>query len=202
MSRRPLTRETVIADAAALADEAGFEAVTLSAVARRLEVQAPSLYSHVRDLAALRDGISEVALAELGHRVALAIGGRSGRAALRGLADAHRGLARERPGLWSSLQRRVGGSVAAAPAARTLVALNDAVLDGYGLPQREHVHATRMIGSVLNGFLALETTGSFDHSAPAPEVSWARILDSLDALLRDWPEPMDPADDTREDHHA
>ncbi|PJJ70609.1 AcrR family transcriptional regulator [Diaminobutyricimonas aerilata] len=198
MSRSPLTRETVIADAAALADEAGFDEVTLSAVARRLGVQAPSLYSHVRDLAALRDGISALALAELGRRVALAIGGRSGRAALRGLADAHRGLARDRPGLWRSLQRRVGASVAAAPEARTLVALNDAVLDGYGLPQREHVHATRMIGSVVNGFLALESTGSFDHSDPAPDVSWARILDALDALLREWPS----TEPTAEDPHA
>ena len=79
MDRAPLTAALVITDAAALADEAGFEAVTLSAVARRLGVQAPSLYSHVRDREALLDGVAGRALAELAARIAAAIAGRAGR---------------------------------------------------------------------------------------------------------------------------
>lgn len=187
MSRAPLTPASVVAEAAALADERGLEAVTLSAVARRLGVRTPSLYSHVRDHAALLDGIGTLALADLAARVAEAVAGRSGRPALEGLADAHRTLAREAPGRWQSLQRRAGPAVVASDAARTVVALTDAVLRGYDVPPGERVHATRLLGSTINGYLALERIGSFDHSEPAPEVSWGRVIDALDALLRGWP---------------
>ena len=90
MTRSPLTATAIIAEAADLADETGFDGVTLSAVARRLGVQTPSLYSHVRDRAALLDGITALALAELADRVAVAIAGRSGGLALHGFADVHR----------------------------------------------------------------------------------------------------------------
>ncbi|GHH30817.1 TetR/AcrR family transcriptional regulator [Lentzea cavernae] len=185
--RTPLSASTVIADAAALADEAGFEKVTLSAVARRLGVQAPSLYSHVRDLEALRDGVTALALGELADLVATAIAGRSGLSALKAYTAAHRAYARESPGRWQSLQRRAGEAVVRSDAAKKISAQAPAVLRGYPVPQAEHVHAVRLLGSTINGFLALERTGNFDHSSPAPEASWDRTVVALDALLRAWP---------------
>lgn len=185
--RPSLTAAVVVADAADLADEAGFEMVTLSAVARRLGVQAPSLYSHVRDLAALRDGVTALALGELAGRVGEAIAGRSGLPALRGYATAHREYARASPGRWQSLQRRAGEAVVRSDAARAVATQAGAVLRGYPVPPDEHVHAVRLLGSTINGFLALERTGNFDHSAPAPQESWDRTVVALDALLRAWP---------------
>jgi AcrR family transcriptional regulator len=192
MTRPALSMTAVVADAAALADEAGFDAVTLSAVARRLGVRTPSLYSHVRDREALLDGVAALALAELAARVAEAIAGRAGRAALEGFAAAHRAYARESPGRWQSLQRRVGDAVVRSEAARETVALTGAVLRGYAVPETEHVHAVRLLGSTINGFLALERIGGFDHSEPSSEESWSRTVDALDALLRAW--PADPRD--------
>ncbi|MFD7023571.1 TetR/AcrR family transcriptional regulator [Promicromonospora sukumoe] len=187
MARTSLTPGSVIAEAAALADESGLDTVTLSAVARRLGVATPSLYSHVRDHAALLDGVHALALGDLAARVAEAVAGRSGRPALEGLAEAHRSFAREAPGRWQALQRRAGPAVVASDAARSVVALTDAVLRGYDIPPGERVHVTRLLGSTINGFLALERTGSFDHSEPAPDVSWARTVGALDTLLRAWP---------------
>lgn len=187
MTRSPLTPRAVVAEAAALADESGLEAVTLSAVARRLGVRTPSLYSHVRDHAALLDGVSTVALTDLTARVAEAVAGRAGRPALEGLANAHRAFAREAPGRWQSLQRRTGPAVTGSEAARAIVTLTDAVLRGYDIPPSERVHATRLLGGAVNGYLTLERIGSFDHSDPAPDVSWVRTIDALDALLRAWP---------------
>lgn len=187
MARAPLTPDTVIAEATALADESGLEAVTLSAVARRLGVRTPSLYSHVRDHSALLDGVSAVALADLTARVAESVAGRSGLPALAGLARAHRAFAREAPGRWQALQRRAGPSVVASDAALSIVALTDAVLRGYDIPPGERVHVTRLLGSTINGFLTLERIGSFDHSEPGPETSWERTVVALDTLLRAWP---------------
>ncbi|HUQ56982.1 TetR/AcrR family transcriptional regulator [Lentzea sp.] len=185
--RPSLNAATVVAEAAAFADEAGFEMVTLSAVARRLGVQAPSLYSHVRDLEALRDGVTALALSELADRVGEAIAGRSGLTALRSYAAAYREYARESPGRWQSLQRRAGEAVVRSDAARNMAAQAGAVLRGYSMPPEEHVHAVRLLGSTINGFLALERSGNFDHSSPAPEESWDRTVVALDSLLRAWP---------------
>ena len=189
--RQALTAPAVIAEAATLADEQGFQAVTLSAVARRLGVQAPSLYTHVQDLEALKDGVTARALAELSAGISEAIAGRSGRHALQAFADTHRGYARAFPGRWQSLQRRAGRPVVRSDSARTLAEQAGAVLRGYPVPSTEHVHAIRLLGSTINGFLSLERTGGFDHSEPAPEESWHRTVTALDALLNAWPSTRD-----------
>ena len=183
-----LTPAAVIAEAADLADQDGFDAVTLSAVARRLGVRTPSLYSHVRDRDALLDGIRALALAELAARIGAALAGRSGRGALEAFAAAYRTYALESPGRWQSLQRRSGEVVVRSAAARDVVTLTGALLRGYPVPEEEHVHVVRLLGSTINGFLALERNGSFDHSEPPAEQSWPRLVDALDALLRVWPD--------------
>ncbi len=186
MQRSPLTPRSVIRTAADLADARGLTEVTLSAVARELDVRTPSLYGHVRDLAALRDGITTLALGEVGDRASEAVAGRAGRDALRALCDAHREYARAHPGRWESLQRRAGDAVARTEeAARSSRALA-AVLRGYGIPEDDRVHATRLIGSFLNGFLHLEHIGSFAHSAPPADDSWRLLIDRLDGLLAHW----------------
>jgi AcrR family transcriptional regulator len=196
MPRTSLTPATVVDAAAMLADEEGLDAVTVSALARRLGVQTPSLYSHVRDHAAVVDGITVIALSELSTRIAEATAGRAGRAALRGFAETYRTYAQQHPGRWQSLQRRAGPDAVRSDAARTLVALTDAVLLGYELPASERVHAIRMMGSAIGGFLALERIGSFDHSDPAPDESWDRMIDALDTLLWAWPPAQQKTADT------
>ncbi|MGI5151663.1 TetR/AcrR family transcriptional regulator [Plantactinospora sp. CA-294935] len=186
MGRANLTPAVVIAAAAELADRDGFDTITLSALARRFGVQTASLYSHVRDRSALLDGVHELALGELADRIAMAIGGRSGRDALIALADAHRDYARRFPGRWTALQRPAAASTVDSDAAGHLVRLTLAMLRGYQLPETELVHATRLLGATINGFLALEANGGFGHREPSPEVSWRRALDALDTVFRDW----------------
>lgn len=197
MDRLALTPASVVAAAAGVADESGFAAVTLSEVARRLGVKTPSLYSHVRDLAALQDGVTALALAELTERVSAAIAGRSGADALGAYADALRAFARECPGRWDALQRRAGMGAVDSRAAREFVARTDAVLRGYSLTPGDRVHATRLIGATINGFIALERIGSFDHREPAPDASWLMAIGSLHAALLTWPPALAPTD--RED---
>jgi hypothetical protein len=59
-----------------------------------------------------------------------------------------------------------------------------AILRGYGLAEPDHVHAVRLLGSVVHGYVSLEMRGGFSHSAPDSQETWPRILD---ALLRNWP---------------
>lgn len=186
MEKGSLNREVVVARAAKLADGAGFDSVSLAAVARSFGVQTPSLYGHVRDLAALRDGITALALDELSERITDLIAGRSGREALRGFASAHREYANDHPGRWQSLQRPAGPEASGSPAAARIVRVTRAVLLGYDLPEPDLTHVIRIVGGALNGFLNLERIGSFAHSSPAPAQSWEELLDSLHFLLTHW----------------
>ena len=187
MGRANLTAPAVIAAAADLADSDGFDAITLSALARHFGVQTASLYSHVRDRSALLHSVHELALGELADRIAEAIGGRAGRDALVALAGAHRDYARRFPGRWTALQRPAAPSTVHSAGAGRLAALTLAMLRGYRLPETELVHATRLLGATINGFLALEANGSFGHREPAADVSWQRALEALDTVFRSWP---------------
>lgn len=197
-ARVGLTAQRLTAQAAALADESGFESVTASALARRLGVSVASLYAHVRNLDELRGRVTALALTELADRAAEAIGGRAGRDALAALADAYRCYALEHPGRYAAAGVRIEpGSAAAAPAVRN-ADLTRAVLRGYAsVPEAEQTHAVRMIGSALHGFIGLEAAGAFAHSGDTG-ASWTRLLDALDVALSQWPHDHgDSAADSR-----
>ena len=194
MARANLSRTSVVAAAADLSDRDGYDAISVSALARHFGVQPASLYSHVRDRAAVLGGVHELALAELADRIAEETAGRSGRDALAGFAAAHRDYAREHPGRWTALQRPAASETVASDAARRVVSLTWAVLRAYALADDELVHATRFVGAAINGFLTLERSSNFDHRPTAVELSWERTVDALDRALRSWP----GADDNKE----
>jgi len=185
-ARTALTAESLTATAADLADEVGFEAVTVSAVARRVGVKPASVYFHLAGTDDLRGRISSLALTELGDRLGLVLAGRAGRDALTALVECVRAYATEHPGRWEATQVRITAPEAA-PAGARVGALMLAVARGYGLPEDELVHAVRLIGSTVNGFVRLHVHGSFDRSDPDPERSWRRMTQALDTALAHWP---------------
>ncbi|MFC9966768.1 TetR-like C-terminal domain-containing protein [Nocardia ignorata] len=99
---------------------------------------------------------------------------------------AHREYSTEHPGRWASLQRRAGQAAVDSGAARRIVQVTDAVLLGYDIAVPDRVHATRIMGSALSGFLNLERSGNFAHSMPPAEQSWPELIDALDFLLAHW----------------
>jgi AcrR family transcriptional regulator len=187
MPRANLDQQTVIAAAVTLADRDGFDSVSVSAVARLLGVQPASLYEHVRGRDALLDGMQRLALGELGERVGDAVAGRSATDALRGLADAHRSYARERPGSWAALERRAAAETARSPEAQRVASLMLAVIRGYSVPDEAHVHAVRLVGATINGFLALTRADAFGHRDDSEDESWMCAIDALDRALYSWP---------------
>lgn len=193
--RAGLTSDRVVAAAADLADRIGYDALTLSALARELGVKTPSLYAHVPGgLEALRAELTRFALDELADRAAAALAGRSGRDALRAFADTYRTYAHEHPGRYDAARAPVGvdspdspDSPAALAAGRRNADLTRSVLRGYALAPAYEVHAIRLLGSVVHGYASLELAGAFAHSEPSSDASWVAVLDALDATLRGWP---------------
>ncbi|MFF8938783.1 TetR/AcrR family transcriptional regulator [Streptomyces paradoxus] len=193
MARAGLTPERLTEAGAELADEVGFEQVTVSALARRFDVKVASLYSHVRNSHDLKTRIALLALTDMADRAAEALAGRAGKDALAALANVYRDYAREHPGRYDAAQLRLDPQTAAASAGVRHAQMTRALLRGYDLTEPDQTHAVRLLGSVFHGYVSLELGGGFSHSAPDTEETWARILDALDTLLRNWPAaPTDP----------
>ncbi|TDD61884.1 TetR/AcrR family transcriptional regulator [Kribbella antibiotica] len=186
MARAGLTADRLARAGAELADEIGFEQVSPSTLARHFGVQVASLYSHVRGAHDLKTRIAQVALDELADKAADAVAGRAGRDALVALASVYRSYAREHPGRYAASQYRVDPGSVAVEAGRRHSELTRAVLRGYDLGEPAQTDAIRLLGSLFNGYIGLELGGSFAHSAPSSDESWARILDAIDSLLRNW----------------
>ena len=187
MARAGLSTDLVEATAARIADQEGLDGLSLSAVARELKVQPASLYVHVANRGALMSGLHRRALRDLADRTGAAIAGRSGLAALQGFAEAHRSLARERPGAWAALQQVADSETVASPEAAAVAGLTLAVLRQYEIVSDEAIHATRMMGSTINGFVTLERSQAFSHRDVDLTASWRRMVLALDRSLRSWP---------------
>ncbi|WP_406723257.1 WHG domain-containing protein [Streptomyces althioticus] len=182
-----LTTERLTQAGATLADEVGFDQVTVSELARRFDVKVASLYSHVRNSHDLKTRIALLALEELADRAADALAGRAGKDALVALANVYRDYAREHPGRYAAAQFRLDPETAAASAGVRHARMTRALLRGYDLDEPDQTHAVRLLGSVFHGYVSIEMGGGFSHSAPDTEETWSRVLDALDVLLRTWP---------------
>ncbi|MET7490254.1 WHG domain-containing protein [Streptomyces sp. NPDC005538] len=187
MARAGLTADRVVAAAAGLADEVGFDHVTLSALARRFGVKDASLYSHVRNLQDLRTRVALLAGGELIDRIAVAVAGRAGRDALTAFAGAYRAYALEHPGRYAATQIRVDQAlIADSPALRRTAEITYGMLRAYGLEEPDLTDAVRLLRSTFHGYCALESTGGF--GAPRDvQKSWERVVDALHTALTHWP---------------
>lgn len=196
MARAGVTPQRLTEAGAELADEVGFDQVTVSELARRFGVKVASLYSHVRSSHDLKTRIALLALEEMADRAADALAGRSGKEALAAFADAYRAYARAHPGRYAAARYRLDPETAAASAGVRHARMMRALLRGYDLAEPEQTHAVRMLGGVFHGYVELELSGGFAHTSVAPEESWNWIVDSLDVLLRTLPASAAPEERT------
>lgn len=191
MARAGITVDRLVAAAAELADEAGFDKVTLSALARRFGVKDASLYSHVRSLQDLRTRLALLAGGEMIDRIAAAVAGRAGKEALAAFAGAYREYALTHPGRYAATQIRVDPAlVADAPAMRRTAEITYGMLRAYGLEEPDLTDAVRLLRSTFHGYCALEAGGGFNASR-AVDRSWDRVVDALHTALTHWPREND-----------
>lgn len=170
---------------ARLADEVGFDQLSMSPIARRLGVKTPSLYKHVDSLADLAYRIAVLAATELGDAIRDGTQGRSDSDALAAAAQTIRTYVREHPGRYTALNSaHLTGPDDPLTAARArLLDSFAAVLRGYRLDPSEEIHALRMLRSMLHGFASLEVAGEF-HLETEVDQSFAWTIAFIDRGLR------------------
>ncbi|GGR73419.1 MULTISPECIES: TetR/AcrR family transcriptional regulator [Streptomyces] len=187
MVRAGLTVERLVEAAAELADEAGFDRLSVSALARRFGVKDASLYSHVRNLQDLRTRLALYAGGELIDRIAAAVAGRAGKEALTAFAGAYRDYALEHPGRYAATQIRIDQALIADSAAlRRTAEITYGMLRGYGLQEPDLTDAVRLLRSTFHGYCVLEGAGGFGADRDV-RASWDKAVDALHLALTHWP---------------
>ncbi|MFF7970930.1 WHG domain-containing protein [Streptomyces sp. NPDC007905] len=187
MARAGLTVDRLVTAAADLADEVGFEKVSLSALARRFGVKDASLYSHVRGLNDLRTRLALHAGGELIDRIAEAVAGRAGKDALAAFAGAYRAYALRHPGRYAATQIRIDQAlIADSPALRRTAEITYGMLRAYGLDEPDLTDAVRLLRSTFHGYCALESAGGFGADRDV-QASWDKAVEALHLTLTHWP---------------
>lgn len=183
MPRAGLTTEIVTAEAAAIADEVGFERLTLAGVAEAFGVAVPSLYKHVDGLEGLRRGVATLAIRELGQALTSAVEA-SPEDPLHALAHAYRAFAHAHPGRYAATVRAPDPHDADAIAASDAVlATVLSVMAGYGSTGSDAIDATRAMRAALHGFVTLEAAGGFGLPRDVDR-SFERLVELLDDAMR------------------
>ena len=157
-----IDKDAVVRAAAKIADDHGWDALTLARVAKKLRIRSPSLYNHVGGLEGLRRELKLLALRDLNAALSRATIGKSRDDAVRGLAAAYRAFVKRHPGTYAAtMVAAPKNDPAMEAAASNIVETILSVLSGYGLDRREGIHAIRALRSTVHGFAALEIAGGF-----------------------------------------
>lgn len=184
--RAGLSREAVVDAAIRIIDGDGLESLSLARLASALGVKSPSLYEHIDGLEDLNQEVRLKCLGMIRSRFQKAALGKSRDPAIRELAAAYRGFAREHPSLYkTTLRSAVNDSKAVQETAKEILDVIYAILDGYGITGNDAVHATRCVRSLLHGFASLEMDGGFGMKVSV-EKSYSILVDEMLGMLNSW----------------
>ncbi len=185
MPRAGLSTDQVVAAAAALSDEIGFQDLTLAVLAERLGVKPPALYKHVDSLADLQHRVAALAMNEIGDAVQDALQGKAGLDALTALFEAMRSYVERYPGRYGATigARFEGDDDPLFVAGLRVINSIRAVLSGYGIMPDDLDHAIRSLRCTLHGFAALQSADAFQWSND-PDESFNWMITFADAGLR------------------
>lgn len=165
-----IRRDLLLSEAAASLEQGGLEALSMRALARRLDVRAPSLYFHVESRDDLLRELISAGLEDLGARLrqAAAAGG-SQRDRVHRMARAYVALAEEQPHRFSLMfgpcpnERRVPADVAARASEPVLRLASELV------GERDALFFSEALWSLVHGYAMLRLADQFrinqDHDA-------------------------------------
>lgn len=165
--RPPLTRAQVLESALQLMDEGGVEALTMRRLAARLNVEAMSLYNHVKDKRDLLEGAANLALSRIPMPAPTMKWRQRIEALVVGLYDA----LLVRPQLLPLIAREEVAPTD--PAVMALLECAAAALAESGLPPALQVSAFRGLIALCFGFVLAHTRG-LSASKDQAEAVWAQ----------------------------
>jgi len=177
-ARAGLSRESVIAAAAEIADREGLDALTLASLATKQGVGLHP-YSTRGWNAGAQTRIARPGAPRAGRSAWRRSDWKVRRRRVHALADAYRNFIHNHPGIYALTLKATGKGVAASDAVgERIVVICASVLGGYSLGKRETIHAIRAMRSPVHGFATLEAGGGFEMPVPI-DASFAWMVEAL-----------------------
>lgn len=170
MPRQGLDKETVIEQAARLADEVGFSNVTLKLLAERMNVKSPSLYKHIDGIDSLNKELMIYGYKMLEKMIIDKVMGKSGDDAVRALCNAYYELATNRPGVFRAMENyRRFVDAESKQATDGIFKVTSQIFSVYNLNSVQKTHLIRTFRGFLQGFLTLAVNNLFTDSIDIKE---------------------------------
>lgn len=160
--KKGLTRERITDAALAQIEKNGLAAFSLRNLAATLEVQVSSLYNHIQGQNDLLAEVGLRAISMLTQCEEEAIHGKEKDDALFALADVYRRFAREHNELYRIVMGVHSLEIPALVEASSQIGKPIlAVISQYGAVGERQIHYLRLLRSIMHGFFAHESSGSF-----------------------------------------
>jgi AcrR family transcriptional regulator len=163
----------VVNAALSFLDRAGWDALTINALAVELGTKGPSLYNHVHSLYDLRQELRDRVLAEIVGMLQTVSAGRAGEEAVLVMAGAYRSYAQHHPGRYTALTRM---PFRERPDWRELAGSAIGVLGAYGLEGENAFQAGVEIWAAMHGFVMLELTGFMDSIGIDSDAAFTEMM--------------------------
>ncbi len=182
--RGAIDQELVIETAARIADQDGIDEVTLTRVAKDLNISQPALYRHVEGYDDLIRSLGLEGRRVLADVLTDAAVGVAGDDAVRAMGRAWRQIVLERPGVYAATDRYpCAGDAELEEAVDRVIDVLGLALAAYNLEPEDQVHVARTLRSAFHGFAALEAGDG--HPRPHDlDDTYEHLLDLLIAGIR------------------
>lgn len=162
MPRQGLNRNAVVDAAIEIVERDSFQALSLGAIARKLDIRPPSLYKHIKNLEDLQDELGIRGATDLTEKLKSRFSNKNPEKALYDACEIYRGFAREHSGLYDAIQpAMLRRSPEFQKAAIALLESIFPLVSALGIEKKNLIHATRSLRSLLHGFIDLERKGGF-----------------------------------------
>ncbi len=182
--RGPIDKQLVVETAAVIADAEGIDEVTLTRVAKELNISQPALYRHVEGYDDLIRSLGLQGRQVLAEALTDAAVGVAGDDAVRAMGQAWRQLVLDRPGVYAATDRYpCAGDSELEEAVDRVIDVLGLALAAYELDAEDQVHVARTLRSAFHGFAVLEAGDG--HPRPHDlDDTYAHLLDLLIAGIR------------------
>ena len=164
MARMGLDKSAVISRAAQLANDVGLENITLKALANDLNIQPPSLYSHIRGLEDLTKELMLYGWLQMEDQILEAVAGISGYDAIEVICRTFMRYATTNPGVFNAmLWYNKFENDEANNATQKLFSVVFKVFSSLNISQENSDHLMRTFRSFLEGFALLVNHNAFGN---------------------------------------
>lgn len=154
--KRNLSQEKIIDCFRELAEEMDVQQITFQHLAKRLDIKAPSLYNHFKNIRDVKTALTAKLLQELNDQLRRALVGKSGQEALQIYAETYRSFAFSNQAVYELLI-----SVPHTNEAVLLDGIHETnqiilqIFEAFQLTKEEKVHRSRELRSMIHGYLSL-----------------------------------------------